>query len=132
MALIKKRELQANVTHAETIVGAGVALSGKLEAKHNIQINGSFSGEIMAEGDVVVGTDGEVNAPIHAKNATIAGIVNGDVNVVNELDILSTGKVNGNISAKILSVKPGGIFSGSSIMHGKIEDQSIVKPTYET
>lgn len=122
----------SQVVHAETVVGEGVALSGKLEAKHNIQINGTFVGEIIAEGDVVVGVEGEVDAPIHARNATIAGIVNGDVNVVSELEILSTGKVFGNISAKTLSVKPGGVLSGSSIMHGKTDDQSIVKPTFET
>ncbi len=132
MALFKRRELMAQVTHAETIVGGGVTLSGKLEAKHNIQINGTFIGEIVAEGDVIVGSDGEVNAPIHAKNATIAGTVNGNVNVVNELDILSTGKISGDISAKALSVKRGGTLNGKCLMHGKLEEQKIVKPTYET
>lgn len=132
MPLIKKREILAQVPSAETIVGTGVTLSGKLEAKHNIQINGIFTGEVIAEGDVIVGAKGEVNAPISAKNATIAGAVNGDINVVDELDILSSGKVSGNISAKVLSIKPGGIFSGKSTMHAKTEDQRIVKPTYET
>ncbi len=132
MALFKKREILAQVPHFETIVGTGVTLSGKLEAKNNIQINGSFSGEVIAEGDVIIGAEGEVNAPISAKNATIAGKVNGDINVVDELDILSSGKVFGNISAKTLSIKHGGIFSGKSTMHAKLEDQDIVKPTYET
>ena len=130
--MFKRRSILAQVQHFETIVGTGVTLSGRLEAKHNIQINGSFSGEVIAEGDVIVGERGEVNAPISAKNITIAGIVNGDVNVVNELDILSSGKVFGNISAKVLSIKPGGILSGKSIMHATVEDQKIVKPTYET
>ena len=132
MPILKKREILAQVSAAETTVGTGVTLSGKLEAKHNIQINGTFSGEVVAEGDVIVGQNGEVNAPISAKNATIAGIVNGDINVVNELDILSSGKVSGNISAKILSIKPGGVFSGKSTMHAQTEDQKIVRPTYET
>jgi len=132
MPFFKKREILAQVPHAQTIVGSGVTLSGKLEAKHNIQVNGTFSGEIIAEGDVIIGAEGEVNAPISAKNVTVAGTVNGDINVVDELDILSSGKVFGNISAKTLSIKPGGIFSGKSTMHAKIEDQEIVKPTYET
>uniref|UniRef100_A0A7C4M2B3 Polymer-forming cytoskeletal protein n=1 Tax=candidate division CPR3 bacterium TaxID=2268181 RepID=A0A7C4M2B3_UNCC3 len=130
--MFKKRTILAQVQHFETIVGTGVTLAGKLEAKHNIQINGTFSGEVVAEGDVIVGDQGEVNAPISAKNITIAGTVNGDVNVVNELDILSTGKVFGNISAKVLSIKPGGILNGKSIMHAIVDDQKIVKPTYET
>lgn len=132
MALLKKREMLAQVSTAETVVGTGVTLSGKLEAKNNIQINGSFTGEVIAEGDVIVGANGEVNAPVSAKNATIAGTVNGDINVVDELDILATGKVFGNISTKTLSVKPGGVLSGKSTMHAKTEDQEIVKPTYET
>jgi len=130
--MFKRRSILAQVQHFETIVGTGVTLAGKLEAKHNIQINGAFTGEVIAEGDVIVGEKGEVNAPISAKNITIAGTVNGDVNVVNELDIMAGGKVFGNISAKVLSIKPGGILSGKSIMHATVEDQKIVKPTYET
>ena len=132
MPILKRREILAQVSVAETTVGTGVTLSGKLEAKHNIQINGTFSGEVVAEGDVIIGQNGDVNAPISAKNATIAGTVNGDINVVNELDILSSGKVSGNISAKILSIKPGGVCSGKSTMHAQTEDQKIVRPTYET
>ena len=87
---------------------------------------------MLAEGDVIIGANGEVNAPISARNATIAGIVNGDVNVVNELDILATGKIFGNISTRILSVKAGGVLSGKSIMHAQVDEQTIVRPTYET
>jgi cytoskeletal protein CcmA (bactofilin family) len=130
--MFKRRSILAQVQHFETIVGTGVTLAGRLEAKNNIQINGTFAGEVIAEGDVIVGERGEVNAPISAKNATIAGTINGDINVVNELDILSSGKVFGNISAKVLSIKPGGILSGKSIMHATVEDQKIVRPTYET
>lgn len=132
MALFKKRTILAQVQHFETIVGAGVSLSGKIESKNSIQVNGSFVGEIVAEGDVIIGSEAEVSGPISAKSSTIAGTVNGDVNVVDELDILSSGKVLGNISCKILTVKPGGVFSGKSVMHAKIDDQKIVKPTYET
>ena len=131
MAILKKRDILAQVVQAQTIVGDGVALSGKLEAKHNVQINGIFAGEIIAEGDVIVAQNAEVHGPINAKNATIAGTVNGDIHVVNELDILASGKVFGDISSKVLLIKPGGILSGASIMHTSVEDQKIVQPTYE-
>ena len=130
--MLKRRSLLAQVPHAETIIGMGVNLSGTLEAKNNIQVNGTFSGKIVTDGDVIIGINGEVNAPISAKNATVGGIVNGDINVVNELDILPSGKVFGNVSAKVLDVKQGGVLNGKSIMHAKVEDQKIVKPTYET
>jgi len=97
-----------------------------------VQVNGTLIGELICEGDVIIGTEGEVNAPISAKNATIAGSVNGDINVINELDILPTGKIFGNVSAKVLTLKPGGVLSGKSVMHAKVDDQKIVKPTYET
>jgi len=130
--MFKKRSILAQVSQAETVVGTGIVLSGKIEAKNNIQINGSFTGEVTAEGDVIIGAEGEVNGPISAKNITVAGTVNGDINVVNELDILASGKVFGDISSKILNVKPGGILNGNSIMHAQLEEQKIVKPTYET
>ncbi len=132
MSLFKKRTMLAQVQHAETIVGVGVNLSGRIDAKHDIQVNGTFTGEIVAERDAIIGDRGEVNGPISAKNITVAGVVNGDVNVVNELDILPSGKIFGNISAKILSIKPGGILNGKCVMHAETKDQKIVKPTYET
>ena len=130
--MFKKRSILAQVSQAETVVGTGIVLSGRIDAKNNIQINGSFTGDVIAEGDIIISAEGEVNGPISAKNITIAGTVNGNINVVNELDILSTGKVFGDISSKILSIKPGGILSGKSIMHAELEEQKIVRPTYET
>jgi cytoskeletal protein CcmA (bactofilin family) len=130
--MLNKRTILAQVSQAESVVGTGVVISGKLEAKNNIQVNGSFTGEVTAEGDVIVGEHGEINGPVSAKNITIAGTVNGDISVVNELEILATGRALGNVSSKTLIIKPGGILNGKSIMHAKLEDQKIVKPTYET
>ena len=130
--MIKRRAILAQVSQVESVVGAGVVISGKLEAKNSIQINGSFTGEIITEGDVIIGEYGEVNGPVSAKNVTVAGKINGDINVIDELEILPTGKVMGNTSSKSLSIKTGGILNGKSIMHAALEDQKIVKPTYET
>ncbi|MDD5731820.1 MAG: polymer-forming cytoskeletal protein [Patescibacteria group bacterium] len=132
MPFFKKRTMLSQVQHAETIVGVGVNLSGRIDAKQDIQVNGTFTGEIVAERDAIIGDRGEVNGPISAKNITVAGTVNGDINVVNELDLLPSGKIFGNISAKVLSIKPGGILNGKCVMHAETKDQKIVKPTYET
>ena len=106
----KRRTILAQIQQHETVVGAGVELSGNLESAGNIQINGAFSGIVKADGDVIVSASGRVDAPIDAKNATIAGIVNGNINVLKELDILETGKVFGDITCKVLSVQPGAAF----------------------
>ena len=127
----KRRTILAQIQQHETVVGAGVELSGNLESAGNIQINGAFSGIVKADGDVIVSASGRVDAPIDAKNATIAGIVNGNINVLKELDILETGKVFGDITCKVLSVQPGAAFSGRCVMHTKLPEQEIVKPTYE-
>jgi len=116
----KKIELE-DIKGAETVVGASVKLKGTLKSDGNVTINGSVSGEIQTKADVFIGGSAELKANISAKNAIIAGIIQGNIKVEGELKITETGKVFGDLQAKVLNITPGAVFSGKSVMLDKEE-----------
>jgi len=128
---MKTRGEFAEFDNPDTIIGYGVSVEGTLQTVGDIQINGHFKGKLITRGDVVIGEHGRVNANINGENVYIAGEVTGNVNAVDKLEILETGKINGNISSTALSVESGGVFKGSSTMHDTEDVKPEMDPTYE-
>ena len=63
-------------------------------------------------GNVVIGLRGEANADLKAENIHNFGAIKGNVKVKERLEIKNTGKVDGDVSYKILDINEGGIFNG--------------------
>lgn len=122
----KKLEIE-DIKGAETIVGTSVKLKGTLKSDGNITINGSVSGEIRTKSDIVIGGSAEIKANVLARNAIISGVVQGNIKVEDQIRITETGKVYGDIEAKVLNIAPGAVFSGRSIMMEMVqEDPNLI------
>lgn len=92
----------------ETILGEKVCVEGFLSFETLLRIDGSFKGELLSEGTLIVGPQGRVKANIHhLKEAFISGKVEGDISVKERLVLRGKAEVRGNITAPILSVDEG-------------------------
>jgi len=121
---------------AETIVGASVKLKGNLKSDSDITIEGIVTGEVKTKGSVIIGKNANIVASVKAKNISISGAVQGNVEATDRLEITETGKVLGDISANVLSVAPGAVFTGKSQMaeahkEPMVEAVSEVEPVIE-
>lgn len=104
-------------THsAETIVGTSVKLKGNLKSEGDIFVDGVVAGEIRTKGSVKIGPNANVIAAIKAKNVSVSGSVQGNVEASDRLEITQTGRVLGDIAASVLSISAGAVFSGKSTM----------------
>lgn len=128
---MKTKQDFAEFTNPDTIVGEGVVVEGTLKTLGDIQINGSFKGKLITEGDVVVGEHAQVEADISAENVHIAGSVIGNVSAIHKLEVFETGEINGNVSSSALVVEAGGVLKGTSKMHETESERPEVDPTYE-
>lgn len=128
---MKTRSEFAEYDNPDTIIGYGVSVEGTLQTVGDIQINGHFKGKLITRGDVVVGEHGRVNANINGENVYIAGEIAGNINAVDKLEILETGKVDGNISSVALSIESGGVLKGNSTMRDTEDVKPEIDPTYE-
>lgn len=102
---------------AETIVGTSVKLKGNLNSTGDIFVDGSVAGELKTKGSVVVGPNANILANIKAQNVSISGMVQGNVEASDKIQITETGRVMGDIAASVLSIAPGAVFSGNSKMN---------------
>ncbi len=123
----------------ETIVGTSVKLKGTLKSDGDITVDGSVNGEIKTKGTVNIGVNAHIIANIQAKNINISGTVQGNVLATERLSISETGRVFGDISANILAISAGALFSGKSTMSENIHEpeieltaETIIEPEVET
>ena len=105
--------------YPESVIGQSVKVEGDLLSDGDLQIEGTVTGRVNTSRNLFVGESARIQADITAQNATISGVVEGDIKVADTLMILETGRVLGNIFCQKLGVREGAYFSGLSNMENK-------------
>jgi cytoskeletal protein CcmA (bactofilin family) len=127
----QKGEVVVTEGAAETIVGTSVKLKGNLKSDGDVIIDGVVTGEVRTKGSVKIGPNANIIANVKAKNVSVSGAVQGNVEAADRLEISETGKVLGDISANVLSIAPGAVFSGKSVMV-EVHKEDVTEPVAET
>ena len=97
---------------ANCIIGEGSVFEGKFYVHGSILIEGKFQGEIKTNDQLTVGPTGRVKTDIMARLVTVAGTVIGNIIATEEVNLVQSGKVLGNIITPRLKVEPGVITEG--------------------
>ena len=105
---------------ASCIIGEGSVFEGRFYVHGSILIEGKFQGEIKTNDELTVGPTGRVKTDIVARQVTVAGTLIGNIVASEEVNLVESGKVLGNISTPRLNVAPGVITEGKvSITSGE-------------
>lgn len=108
-------------------IGAGVTLKGELYGDEDVIIEGQIEGTITLEQHgVIVEESGRVTGNITAATICVAGLVRGDLHGSEQAVLLKTGRVEGNIYAKSVTLETGAQFKGS------IDMDTVVSPSKVT
>jgi cytoskeletal protein CcmA (bactofilin family) len=99
----------------ETVLGANSSLEGTLRSSSNVRLDGSFSGTLEINGNVLVGETAKIEADINARNISIAGAVRGNVSG-KKVQLLRTGRIWGDIRATALTTEEGAFIDGKITM----------------
>jgi cytoskeletal protein CcmA (bactofilin family) len=116
------------------VIGEGSIFDGRFYVNGSILIEGKFQGDIKTDDQLVVGPTGKVKTDIVARRVTIAGTLIGNIVASEEVNLLHTGKVLGNISTPRLTVEPGVITEGRvTITSGQAEDtKKLIEDSFGT
>jgi len=112
--MLKNRKIELS-----TIIGKGSTIKGNLQIKGGIRIDGVIEGTLQTDGFVVIGTSGKAKADIRAKECLISGVLEGNINVSETLELDKTAWVTGDIVARVLTVNAGAIIVGNCQMGDK-------------
>ncbi|MGA2977705.1 MAG: polymer-forming cytoskeletal protein [Spirochaetia bacterium] len=116
------------------IIGEGSIFDGRFYVNGSILIEGKFQGDIRTDDQLIVGPSGKVKTDIQARRVTIAGTLIGNVTALEEVTLLHTGKILGNITTPKLSVEPGVITEGKvTITSGQTDEaRKIIEESFGT
>lgn len=95
-------------------IGGTLSIKGDLYGEEDLFIEGRIEGKItVKKGSVTIGEKGRVHADVEATNIHVAGEVEGDLVGREQVVLLETGRVQGNIKAGSVTLQNGAQFKGS-------------------
>jgi cytoskeletal protein CcmA (bactofilin family) len=94
-----------------TVIDSTTRIDGRLNVRESVRIDGQVNGEVTLESatkaTVAIGGSGEVHGDINAHRVLVAGQVLGNINAEERVELMSTARVNGDITYGSISIAHG-------------------------
>lgn len=120
--MLGRSSKNAPIDKIETVIGPNTNFSGRLVSDGSIRIDGVCEeGIIESVGNIVVGPQARVAADLIAENVSVSGAVTGRITASGRLEILSTGKVWGDVNVGSFLLDEDGYFKGKLAMKDEPE-----------
>ena len=91
----------------QSFLDRGAAFEGKISFDGIVRIDGHFRGDANAEGTLVVGESGVVEATLQVGSVIVHGTVSGDITASERVEISATGSVIGTVRTRRLVIEDG-------------------------
>ena len=95
-----------------TVIGADTHIKGEMSFDKAAKINGKFEGQINAKGELQVADGALCKASGDARNVTVDGAVEGDINAKERVSLNAKAKMQGDLVANRLVVAEGASLFG--------------------
>jgi cytoskeletal protein CcmA (bactofilin family) len=95
------------------VIAADSRWNGTLTSHGSLHIYGAVEGQLTAHGEVYIAEGAQVDARLHAATVYVAGALSGTIECTERLEVLPTGRVDGDVSTATLVVHDGAVLSGS-------------------
>ena len=114
------------INKTSSILGPELEINGDVKVSGSLLLYGKVFGNIHSAGSIRTADGSEVKGNIFAHEATIGGIVDGDVEVKNKVILGNSSKLTGNLKASTLTIEEGAKFEGVCNMTSKLQKQKLV------
>ncbi|HEY8205881.1 MAG TPA: polymer-forming cytoskeletal protein [Myxococcaceae bacterium] len=95
-----------------TVIGQSILISGKLTGDEDLTVQGRVEGELTLTRTLIVEPTGVVKANVAVKNAIISGVVVGNINATESVELTREGRMVGDIRAPRVIIVDGASFRG--------------------
>ena len=111
MFQLDKLENKIN-SKTSSILGPELEIHGDVKVAGSLLIYGKVFGNIQSNGAIRTARGSEVKGNITAKEVTIGGKVDGDIDVEKKVILGDTSALTGNLNATTLTIEEGAKFEG--------------------
>src|SRR5512143_1935871 len=120
------------VERITSVLGAGVIWQGRISGSGGVRVEGTFEGQIVLKGLLVVGETGKVTCEdIRAVNVIVAGAGKGNI-TAQKVEIRASGRVWGDIVTTAFATEEGAFLRGQIRMEDAVDldvETSEASPT---
>jgi cytoskeletal protein CcmA (bactofilin family) len=99
----------------ESLIAAELTIEGKIEGAGHVRIAGRFKGDVHVQGNLTIEQGAKVTGSVRALTVVIGGELEGNVDGANNVELLETGVLTGDLKAGSFTVAAG------SRMRGQVE-----------
>ena|SRR6516162_2568523 len=100
------------VTSGNTVIGPSILISGKLTGDEDLTVRGRVEGELTLTKTLIVEPSGVVKANVTVKNAVVSGVVVGNIQASESVELTQEGRMVGDIRAPRVIIVDGASFRG--------------------
>jgi cytoskeletal protein CcmA (bactofilin family) len=111
-----------------TIIGKDTVITGTLDVKGALRVDGAVKGKIISSDCVTVGATGVVEAEIEADTAIIAGRMVGNVVTIEKIELQAKCEMEGDLKTKSLVIEQGAMFCGACNMKDQQSNLGFLAP----
>jgi cytoskeletal protein CcmA (bactofilin family) len=95
-------------------IGRGMVIKGEIVSKEDLFLDGEVEGKLLLPGhSLTVGPNAKVKSDIKAREVTVLGIVNGNIDAELKVIIRKDGQLVGNITTAGITIDDEAYFKGS-------------------
>ena len=100
------------ITSGNTVIGPSILISGKLTGDEDLTVRGRVEGELSLTKTLIVEPSGVVKANVTVKNAVVSGVVVGNIQASESVELTQEGRMVGDIRAPRVIIVDGASFRG--------------------
>ncbi|MGE5189761.1 MAG: bactofilin family protein [Gemmatimonadota bacterium] len=104
-----------SVQKLETIIGNESTVTGEMNIKGTLRVDGIIEGDIFAD-CVIVGESGRIRGNVKSRSVVVGGRIEGNIDATEIVELRGKGQVTGEISTVKLAMSEGAVFDGRSNM----------------
>jgi cytoskeletal protein CcmA (bactofilin family) len=111
--------MKQDLEEISVFLGKSCLFKGKMTFEGVFRLDGKVEGEIFRSGTLIISETAVVNGKVEVDALILNGMVEGEVNARERVEIHSRGKLYGSVSAPALVIQDGGMFEGNCKMGSK-------------
>ncbi len=104
--------INKSIKSVQTMIGVDVVIYGSVELENSIIVYGQIKGSIKTKGSVRLAKSAVVDGDVVGNDIRIAGLVEGNITSAEQVTLLKTCRVTGNIKYRKLIIEDGAKFQG--------------------
>ncbi len=120
-SMAMKQPLEENNVY----LGKNSFFEGRLTLEGVFRLDGKVKGEIFHKGTLIMSETAVIKGKIEVSVLILDGMIEGEVNARERVEIHSRGRLFGDIFTPVLVIQDGGIFEGNCKMKKKPADENV-------